>query len=44
MLEMIELDQEMLRESALRASKQFSWEKISVIWSNSLQELLNKRA
>jgi glycosyltransferase involved in cell wall biosynthesis len=44
MLEMIELDHEMLRESALRAGQQFSWEKISIIWSDSLQELLKKRA
>ena len=44
MLEMIQLDQEMLRKSALRASEQFSWEKISIIWSDSLKELLKKRA
>ncbi len=44
MLEMIDLDQEMLRKSALHASEQFSWEKISTIWSNSLQELVKKRA
>lgn len=44
MHEIMEMDQELLRVSALRASEQFSWEKISVFWSDSLQEILKKRA
>jgi glycosyltransferase involved in cell wall biosynthesis len=43
MLEILRLNQESLRQSALRASEQFSWDKISIIWSDALQEIALKR-